>query len=65
MMSLSDGSRTLASVWNESSGTLPKDLDYVDLYASTRKYSHNEGYLILEYGFINHEEVKNSQDDVF
>ena len=47
MMSLSDGSRTLASVWNESSGTLPKDLDYVDLYASTRNIAIMKDILSL------------------
>ena len=67
MMALSDGSRILESVWEKESRTvkMSKDLDYVNLYADTTKYSHDKGYLGLEYGFINREEVKKSQDDVF
>ncbi len=67
MMALSDGSRILESVWERGSGTvkMSKDLDYVDLYADTTKYSFDKGYLGLEYGFINREEIKKSQDDVF
>ena len=44
---------------------MSKDLDYVDLYAKARKYSFDKGYLVLEYGFINSEDIKKSQDDVF
>lgn len=65
MMSLGDGSRILGSLWSGGTGTVPKDLDYVYLYASARKYSINEGYLILEYMFNNREDIKKSQDDVF
>ena len=67
MMALQDGSRILESVWEKESGMvkMSKDLDYVDLYADTAKYSHDKGYLGLEYGFVNSEEVKKYQDDVF
>ena len=67
MSTLKDGSRTLEAVWEQGAGkiTMSKDLDYVDLHANTRKYSLDKGYLILEYGFRNFEEIKKSQDDVF
>ncbi len=67
LMTLSDGSRALASLWEEEYGTekMPKDLDYVELYASTPQYSLDKGYLVLEYGFVNQEEIKKTQDDVF
>ncbi|MBR5916299.1 MAG: hypothetical protein IKZ57_07630 [Spirochaetia bacterium] len=67
MTTLSEGSRVLESVWEKESRTakMSKDLDYVDLYAKARKYSFDKGYLVLEYGFINSEDIKKSQDDVF
>jgi hypothetical protein len=64
---LQEGSRILEAVWEKGAGkvTMSKDLDYVWLYADTPKLSYDKGVLILEYGFINSDEIKKSQDDVF
>lgn len=64
---LQEGSRILEAFWEKDSGkvTMSKDLDYVWLYADTPKLSYDKGFLVLDYGFINSDEIKKSQDDVF
>ena len=67
LTTLKEGSRILESLWEKESGKviMSKELKYVDLYADTLKYSYDKGILVLDYGFINSDEIKKFQDDVF